>query len=218
MSTFTVESTYHLPVFRHRTYDVDNVADACRMAIEDDEWASGRFDHDSAGETYVTGIWEGVDAAYSGPAVPVPSHFEETIQRKAAQFEVLLGLLKMVVADAVAHRASPQAWIERASWAVNCGEAILSGARVPDAPAGLPKPSHALAWLEEDHVRDQITAILETDPDFEGLSRTDISDNDVHAACLTAASAADLSHEIGVVAFKAALAALGRAVARVRSP
>lgn len=217
MSTYTVETTYHLPVFRHRTYNADTAADACRMAIKDDEWAVGKFDNDSAGENYVTGIWEGVDAAYRGSAIPVPSHFEETIQRRAAHFELLLGLLKMMVADAIARRASPAGWVERASWAVACGEAILAGAREPDTPVGPPKPSHVLAWLCEDRVRDQITAILETDPEFGGVSADDVTDNDVRTACLTAAGAADLSHEIGVVEFKAALATLGQAVGRVRN-
>lgn len=217
MPDYTIETTDHLPVFRRRTYHAASVAEACRMAIEDEEWTDGKFDHDSAGETYVTGIWNGIDAAYSSPAIPVPSHFEETIQRKATHFELLLGLLKMMVADAVARRASPEGWIERAAWAVGCGEAILAGARDPDAPVGLPNPSHVLAWLSEDRVRDQITAILETDPDFDSVSADDVSDNDVHTACLAAAGAADLSHEIGVVAFKAALAALGQAVGRVRN-
>lgn len=181
------------------------------------DWEGEKLDYECAGETYVTGIWAGADSAYSASAIAVPSHFEETIQRKAAHFELMLGLLKMMVADAVARRASPEGWVERASWAVACGEAIIAGAREPDAPAGLPKPSHVLAWLCETRVRDQIAAILETDPDFDGVSVADVTDDDIHTTSLAVASAADLVHEIGVVEFKAALAALGRASARIRN-
>ena len=131
MPEYTIEVTYHLPVYRHRTYSADTSAAACRLAVEDDEWMTGKFDHDSAGENYVTGIWEGVDAAYSGPTIPVPSHFGETIQRKAAHFEILLGLLKMLVADLLAHRPSSHEWIDRASRAIARGEAIIAGARDP---------------------------------------------------------------------------------------
>lgn len=30
MPKFTVESTYHLPAYRHRTYDAATPSDACR--------------------------------------------------------------------------------------------------------------------------------------------------------------------------------------------
>ena len=42
MHKFTVESTYHLPVYRHRTYDAATPADACRKAIGDDDWSAGK--------------------------------------------------------------------------------------------------------------------------------------------------------------------------------
>lgn len=214
---YTIETTYHLPVYRHRTYHADTIADACRLAIDDDDWTGEKLDPETAGESFVSGIWRGTDAAYSGPAIAVPSQFGETIQRKAGHFEILLGLLKMLVADVVACRASSDEWAERASWAVARGEAIIAGARDPDVPVGLPRPSHVLAWLQEDRVRDQIAAILETDPDFDGLSVDDVTEDDLRIACLAAASAADLSHEIGVVEFKAALAVLGRTYGRVRA-
>ena len=93
MPTYTVETTYRVPVYRQRTYHAATPAEACRQAIDDDDWSNDKLDYEAAGETYVTGIWLGTDAAYSGEAVPVPSHFDETIQRKAAHFEVLFGLL-----------------------------------------------------------------------------------------------------------------------------
>lgn len=104
MPHYTIETTYYLPAYRHRTYSASTVAEACRQAIEDDEWSGEKLDRETASESYVSGIWHGADAAYSGPAIPVPSQFAETIQRKAGHFEILLGLLKMMMADSVANR------------------------------------------------------------------------------------------------------------------
>lgn len=88
---YTIETTYHLPVFRHRIHCAESPESACRAAIEDDDWDGAKRDYEAAGETYVTGIWQGVDAAYRGPAVQVASHFEETVQRQVVYFEILLG-------------------------------------------------------------------------------------------------------------------------------
>ena len=136
MPDYTIESTYHLPVFRHRTYSAQTAAQACRLAIEDDDWEGEKLDHDSAGETFTSGIWEGVDAAYSRASTPVPSQFEETDQRKAKHFEILLSLLKMLLADTAARRASSPEWIKRAAWEITRGEAIIAGRRDPDHPPG----------------------------------------------------------------------------------
>ncbi len=134
MTDYTIETSYHLPAYRHRTYRADSVAAACRQAIEDDDWSGEKLSYESAGETYVSGIWQGADAAYSGPAIPIPSQFAETVERKAGHFEILLGLLKLLLADVQTTRPSSQEWIARATWAVARGEAIIAGARGPDAP------------------------------------------------------------------------------------
>lgn len=208
MPTYTIETTYRVPVYRQRTYDAATPAEACRQAIEDDDWPNDKLDYECAGETYVTGIWLGADAAYSGAAVAVPSHFDETIQRKAAHFEVLFGLLKLVVADQAAQRRTDAYWLARANAAVAKAEAIIECARDPDEPVPAPRPSHILAQLREDRVRDQVAAIVETDPDFAGFSPTAVSDDDVHAACLSVAASINLTEEIGAAEFRAALAAL----------
>ena len=69
MPTFTIETTYHLPIFRHGTYQADTPDEACRLAIEDDDWSDEKSDWDSSGETYVSGVWQGADSAYRGPAL-----------------------------------------------------------------------------------------------------------------------------------------------------
>lgn len=38
MPHYTVEVTYHLPVYRQRSYSAETPAQACRLAIEDDGW------------------------------------------------------------------------------------------------------------------------------------------------------------------------------------
>lgn len=66
MPIFTIETSYRLPVYRHRSYHADSLEEACRLAIEDDDWSSNKFDYDNAGKTFVSGVWEGADAAYRG--------------------------------------------------------------------------------------------------------------------------------------------------------
>jgi hypothetical protein len=97
MTLFTIETTYRLPVYRHRTYEADTFAEACRLAIEDDDWTHEKHDFDSAGENYISGAWEGRDVAYRAPAVPVPSHYQETAQRQVEHFTVLLELVKGLI-------------------------------------------------------------------------------------------------------------------------
>lgn len=57
-------------------------------------------------------------------------------------------------------------------------------------------------------MRDQIAAIIETDPNFASLTPDVVSDSDTHAACLSVAASIDLAEEIGAAEFHAALAAL----------
>ncbi|MGB3833311.1 MAG: hypothetical protein WA975_15790 [Mesorhizobium sp.] len=133
MPEYTIETTHHVPSYRHRTYCADTVAQACRQAIEDKDWSGAKLDRECAAETFVSGIWRGAEAAYSAEPIPVPSQFEETIQRKAGHFEILLGLLKIFLADVHAGKASSDLWMERAAWAVARAEAIMAGARDPAA-------------------------------------------------------------------------------------
>lgn len=141
MPQFTIETTYRLPVFRHGTYVTDTADAACRLAVEDDDWSAQKEDLESAGETYVTGVWDGPDAAYRGTALPVPAHFEETVQRKAAHLEILLGLLKIFMSNARAGQPASEEWLSRADGAVGKAEAILAGARGPDDPPVTGGPS-----------------------------------------------------------------------------
>ena len=97
MPVFTIETTYHLPVYRHRYYVADTLEEACRLAIADENWWDQKHDYDNSGPIYVSGAWRGEDAAYHGPALPVPSEFDETTVN-TDHFRVLLDLLKECVA------------------------------------------------------------------------------------------------------------------------
>ena len=52
----------------------------------------------------MTGIWSGENAAYSGAAQPIPSHYVETPQRLALHLEVLLGLVKVLASQSDTER------------------------------------------------------------------------------------------------------------------
>lgn len=134
MPTYTIETTYRLPAYRHQSYDAETPAQACRLAIEDEDWTGEKLDYETAGENYITGIWLGADAAYDGPSIPVPPQFEDGVQRRIAHFEVLLGVLKILTNDALAGRIASQDWLTKATWAVAKAEAFLADARGPDAP------------------------------------------------------------------------------------
>ena len=136
MPIFTIETTYRIPSYRQRSYEADSIAEACHLAIEDEDWEGQKEDFETAGETYVTGIWPGDVSPYSVPALPVPSHFGESLQRKAEHFEVLLGLLKIFAHPPDGGLSDEALWRRRAQAAIAKAEAILAGARDPNGDGG----------------------------------------------------------------------------------
>lgn len=136
MPIFTIEATYRILIYRQRSYEADTLVEACRLAIEDDDWEGQKEDYETAGETYVTGAWAGDVSPYSVPALPVPSHFGESLQRKAEHFEVLLGLLKIFAHPPEGVLTDEASWRQRAQAAIAKAEAILAGARDPDGDGG----------------------------------------------------------------------------------
>jgi hypothetical protein len=131
MRVFTIETTYRLPAYRQRTYEAGTIEEACRLAIEDDDWSGQDEDYDASGEIYVSGVWPGEDTAYRVTALAIPSQFAETQQRKADHFATLLGLLKIVAHAGDAAAPAPQSWRQSAEAAIAKAEAILAGARDP---------------------------------------------------------------------------------------
>lgn len=132
MPAFTIETTYHLPIFRHRTIEAETIEEACRLAIEDDGWSGERQDYETAGETYVSGAWAGVDSAYRGRAIPVPRHCRETVQRKADHFDELLKQLEYAAQPMGLSKTDFERWLPGARGAVNKAKAIIEDRRGPD--------------------------------------------------------------------------------------
>ncbi|MBB3918649.1 hypothetical protein [Rhizobium fabae] len=215
MPAYTIETTYNLPVFRHGTYLADTPEAACKVAIGDGNWESAKKDHASSGEIHVTGIWEGENTAYAGLSIAVPSQFNDAAQRRARHFEILLGLLKMMLHDAHAARPASLDWLAKSAWAIARGEAILAGSPDPDEPVDPPKPSHVLARLEEERVRSAIAAVLEVDRDFKALSPDSVSDEEIQSACESIVATMDLSDAVGNAEFHAAMAAIRAAYRRL---
>lgn len=216
MPAYTIETTYTLPVFRHATYVADTPEAACKAALGDDNWESLKKDYDSSGEIHVTGIWEGENAAYAGSPVAVPSQFDEGVQRRAHHFEILLGLLKMMVHDTLAAQAASPDWLAKSAWAISRGEAILAGSADPDEPVDIPVPSHVLARLEEERVRSAIASVLDVDDSFGSVSPDLVTDEDVRSASETIVATADLSDAVSNAEFLAAMEAIRRAHRRLR--
>jgi hypothetical protein len=46
MPRFTIETTYRIPIYRQRAYEADTIEQACRLAIEDDDWSEQKEDYD----------------------------------------------------------------------------------------------------------------------------------------------------------------------------
>lgn len=114
MPMYTVETAYHLPVYRHRSYEAATPEEACLRAIEDDGWEDAKEDVDTSGETYVSGLWLGDDAAYSGEDLAIPEEFDETVQRKADIFDELVGLLREPARPMGLSRHDFERWLPRA--------------------------------------------------------------------------------------------------------
>ncbi|WP_407166152.1 hypothetical protein [Bradyrhizobium sp. ORS 111] len=131
MPLFTIETTYRLPIYRQRTYDAETLDQACDLAIADEGWDDNRSDVETSGDTFVTGVWEGRDAAYIGRALPISSRFDEQVQRKAGHFELLLGLLKILAHVRDDGSADVELWRRRADAAIAKAEAILAGENDP---------------------------------------------------------------------------------------
>jgi hypothetical protein len=115
---------------RQRTYDAATSEEACRLAIEDDDWESELPDYECPGPTYITGIWKGTDAAYDGEEIAVPSHFEETARRMVDHFHELLDQLAYASQPLGLSRADFERWLPKATAAVEKARAIVEERQV----------------------------------------------------------------------------------------
>lgn len=144
MPRFTIETTYRMPYYRHAVYDAATPEEACRLAIEDDDWSCELPDHECAGPTYVTGIWKGGGAAYEGKNILVPSQFDETIRRKADHFTELLDQLAFVARPMGVSVVDFERWLPRAMAAVEKARAIMEERRDPEQDSCPPRAATPL--------------------------------------------------------------------------
>jgi hypothetical protein len=131
MPLFTIETSYRISVYRHWTYEADTIEQACGLAVADEAWEDEKSDFETAGDTFVSGAWEGRDTAYTGRALAVPSQFGEMVERKADHFDVLLGLLKIFALPPDAGLPDPPFWRRRLAAAIAKADAILAGKSDP---------------------------------------------------------------------------------------
>lgn len=127
MPVYTVETTYHLPVYRRRSYMAETPEAVCRFAIEDEGWEDAKEDVDTSGETFVTGLWEGQDTDYSVLDLPIPDAFHETVQRKAEMFDALVAILKEPARPMGLSRHEFASWLARALAVLARAEVIIGG-------------------------------------------------------------------------------------------
>lgn len=125
MPLYTVETTYRLPVYRQRTFRAATPDEACALAIADDRWDDAKEDVETAGETYVTGVWKGRNAAYTGKEFVVPDKFDETVQRKAELFDDLVEVLREPARVMGLSRDQFGHWLPRALAVIEKADAIV---------------------------------------------------------------------------------------------
>ncbi len=130
MPLYTIETTYHLPVYRQCTYEAASEDEACELAIADDDWSCEFSDHEAAGQTFVTGIWRGRDTAYQGEPVSAPGRFGQTAQRKAELFDTLVRLLREPAQPMGLSRHDFDSWLLRALAAIAVADRIFRDANI----------------------------------------------------------------------------------------
>ena len=75
--------------------------------------------------------------------------------------------------------------------------------------------AYVVCELAVSRVREQLVAILETDPDLAPISADAVTDADIGEACVAAAAMVDLAEKIGGAEFRAALISIGKAEQRL---
>ncbi|MBP0440448.1 hypothetical protein [Tianweitania sediminis] len=140
MPIFTIETTYRIPYYRQHTFEAATPEQACRLAVEDEDWSGELPDYECVGPTYVTGIWKGQDAAYEGEEIDVPSHFDATAHRMVTHFHELLEQLASIAQPIGLPASEFDRWLPKARAAVDKAHAIIAGRCDPDQPsaAGVP--------------------------------------------------------------------------------
>jgi len=154
MPKFTIEATYDLPVYRHRTYEAATAEEALKLALEDDDWEGQKSDIESSGPTRLTGAWEG-DAAYIGALIPYP-----TTDPLRACLDALRAVMRCANGEIERPATQRQPWGE----AQRLIETAFKACGVSYDPETMPKPAPlhpgVVAVLRTS--RDLLTEAIET--------------------------------------------------------
>ena len=126
MKTFTVESKYFLPIFRHENYEARASKEACERALADQNWDNNKKDYDGSGAVHVSGIWEGADSAYSGEVQSIPTQYQEPATRITDHFPAIVQRLQELAAGRLITAATYVALAK--------AKAIMADEPDPDAP------------------------------------------------------------------------------------
>jgi hypothetical protein len=130
MARFSIETTYKLPIYRLRIFEALSVEEACRQALEDDNWENAKRDYDSSSEPCVTGIWP-AGAEYACFSLPIPPAFMEAIIRKTGHCDTLMSLLAEMTSNDPPQGAPFEDWLRRAKEALAEASAIANENQTP---------------------------------------------------------------------------------------
>lgn len=84
MPAFTIETSFDVPHYRHKTYQAETLEEALAMNAADDDWSGQKADFETCGDDRVTGAWAGEEDHVGADLMPaLPSS-------KAEQMEALL--------------------------------------------------------------------------------------------------------------------------------
>jgi hypothetical protein len=142
MPKFSVETSYKIPVFRLRQFEAASIEEACRLALEDDNWENAARDYDSATPSSVTGVWP-AGAEYVCFSLPIPQAFEDPLKRKADHFEILVSLLAEIAGDNPPRGTAFEDWLARVKDTLAKPNVIANANCVP--LASCPSPKHPTA-------------------------------------------------------------------------
>lgn len=126
MPDFTIETSYHLPMYRRRPTLPRLWSRRAIFALGDEGWDGAREAVDDSGETYVRSIWQG-KTAYDGPKLAIPDAFREAVERKAELFDELVALLREPAQPMGISEHDFRSWLPRALAILAKADAIHGG-------------------------------------------------------------------------------------------
>jgi hypothetical protein len=138
MPRFTIETTYRLPVYRQRTYEAETIEQACRLAIEDDDWPEQKEDYDCSGDTYVTGAWPARTQLTALPRSLFRHSSARTYSARPITSKPCSASSKFSRTRQGGEPSDSPFWRQRADAAIAKAEAILAGASDPVIERGAP--------------------------------------------------------------------------------